>query len=410
MKKILVISPQVIIPPSDGGKKCMYYQIEALFSFDLEISLVMGNDDNDDNNDIIYKTKNYLPKLKHIFVFPRINKKIKNSKFLFKMYEILKWIISLKPRQAQTISLKKNKEKITEYIINNNIDCVILETPFAFEYIEINRVKNKNIKIITIEHNVEYLFRKDCLEKLGMFAAWEIYLTKKYEGKVLKNSNLVIAISPKDEEILKRKFKINNIKYVPTFWREIEKKWKNNETNYIIFSGSLNFYPNYHGIKWFLENIFSKFIIKYPDIKLKITGNVDLKIKNELIKCKNVEFTGFLSNEEMQSILTNCLFMVIPIIKGSGIKIKLLEALSMGIPVIATKHCFEGIPYEWNVEEPYLVSQNKDDFIDKMCLLVQSKKYREEISKKANEFFYKTYGNEKIKTERIYDVLNGVRK
>lgn len=405
MKKILVISPQVIVPPSDGGKKCMYYQIEALLSFDLEVSLVMGNDD---NNGIKDENKGYLSKLKQVLIFPRINKKITKSKFGFKIYEILKWIISLKPRQAQTISSERNKKKVTEYIINNNINYIVLETPFAFEYIEINRIRNKNIKIITIEHNVEYLFRKDCLEKLGIFATWEIYLTKKYEKKVLKNSNLVIAISPKDKEILKRKFKINNIKYISTFWNKTEEKWKNSETNYIIFSGSLNFYPNYHGIKWFLENVFSKFIIKYPNIKLKITGNVDLKIKNELIKYKNIEFTGFLSDEEMQSILTNCLFMVIPIIKGSGIKIKLLEALSMGIPVIATKHCFEGIPYEWNIEEPYLVSQNKDDFIDKMYLLVQSKKYREEISKEANEFFYKTYENEKIKTEKIYDILNGV--
>lgn len=393
MKKILIISPQVILPASDGGKKCIYYQVKILLEYGLDVTLVMGNNTNDNIKQLIDKK---FRDLKKIFIFNRINKKINKQNLFLKFYEVLKWLISLKPRQAQTIYSKKNREIVTKYIIDNKIDCVMLETPFAFEYLDIEKIKKYKVKIITREHNVEYLFRKDCLEKFGVLAFWEIFLTKKYERNVLKISDEIITISPKDRDILRTNFKLNNIKYIPTFWEKAKIKWENTNSNYILFSGSLNFYPNYHGMKYFLKNIYFELNSMHPHIKLKITGSVDEKIKEEFLKYRNIEFTGFLSDEEMKNILKNCLCMVIPIIKGSGIKIKLLEALSMGIPVIATNHCFEGIPYEIGSNIPYLVAKDNKDFIDKLDLLIKDKDFRTKLNIESQKFFYNNYMKFKI--------------
>lgn len=393
MKKILIISPQVVLPANDGGKKCIYYQVKNLLKYKVDITLVMGNNMDDNIRQLVDEK---LGNLKKVFIFNRVNREIKKQNLFFKFYEILKWLISLKPRQAQTIYSKENREIVTKYIIDNKIDYVILETPFAFEYLDIKKIKKYKVKIITREHNVEYLFRKDCLENFGEIAFWEIFLTKRYEKKVLKISDKIITISPKDKEILRNNFKLNNIKYVPTFWEKSKIKWENTDSNYILFSGSLNFYPNYHGMKYFLKNIYFEFSNIHPNIKLKITGSIDEKIKEEFLKYKNVEFTGFLSDEEMKNMLKNCLCMIIPIIKGSGIKIKLLEALSMGIPVIATNHCFEGIPYEIGSNIPYLVAKDNKDFIDKLDLLIKDKDFRTKLNIESQKFFYNNYTQFKI--------------
>ena len=116
MKKCIVISPQVIIPPTDGGKNSMYNHLISLAKIS-NISLVMGN--NDDNNVNKY-LNDYLNNIKKIFVFERVNKKIKKINYLKKCLEIIKWFFSFKPRQAQTIESKKNKNIVTKYIIENN--------------------------------------------------------------------------------------------------------------------------------------------------------------------------------------------------------------------------------------------------------------------------------------------------
>ncbi|MCX4131386.1 MULTISPECIES: glycosyltransferase [Megamonas] len=389
MKKCIVISPQVIIPPTDGGKNSMYNHLISLAKIS-NISLVMGN--NDDNNVNKY-LNDYLNNIKKIFVFERVNKKIKKINYLKKCLEIIKWFFSFKPRQAQTIESKKNKNIVTKYIIENNIDHIILETPFAFEYLDYNILINKDIEIILIQHNVEYLFRKDCLDKYGIFSWWEVYLTKQYEKNVLKKSNRVVTISPKDKEILKNVFSINNIEYLPTPFKENKNKWIGNDSNYILFSGSLEFYPNYHGIKWFIKEIFYEFIKEYPNIKLKITGKVNKKIKKELSTYNNIEFTGFVSDKDLEELLLNCNYMVIPIIKGSGIKIKLLEALSMGIPTIVTEHCYEGMPFDkLKYDDPYLVAKNEKDFISKMRLIINNNDEKLKISNNAKLFFEDIYG------------------
>ena len=389
MKKCIVISPQVIIPPTDGGKNSMYNHLISLAKIS-NISLVMGN--NDDNNVNKY-LNDYLNNIKKIFVFERVNKKIKKINYLKKCLEIIKWFFSFKPRQAQTIESKKNKNIVTKYIIENNIDHIILETPFAFEYLDYNILINKDIEIILIQHNVEYLFRKDCLDKYGIFSWWEVYLTKQYEKNVLKKSNRVVTISPKDKEILKNVFSINNIEYLPTPFKENKNKWIGNDSNYLLFSGSLEFFPHYHGIKWFIKEIFYEFIKEYPNIKLKITGKVNKKIKKELSTYNNIEFTGFVSDKDLEELLLNCNYMVIPIIKGSGIKIKLLEALSMGIPTIVTEHCYEGMPFDkLKYDDPYLVAKNEKDFISKMRLIINNNDEKLKISNNAKLFFEDIYG------------------
>lgn len=388
MEKLLIITPQIIIPPVDGGKMCMYNHID-IFSSSFNVSVVMGNSD-DISQDLIL-SQQYLKKSQQVIMFPRINKKIKKSGLLVKGIECLKWFLSGKPRQAQTIESTKNQQQVTEYAIKNKIDIICLETPYASELIDIEQVKKNGIKVITIEHNVEFHFLKDCLDNFGKLAWLELNRARKYEQRILSQSNLVIGISPIDVIMLQKTFNLKNIKYLPTYLREKNVLWENNKSTYIIFCGSLSFNPNYHGMKWFLENVFMKYIKIYPNIHLKITGKVDRKIQKELSQYSNVEFTGFLSNEELEKTILKTFFAVVPILKGSGIKMKLLEALSYGVPTITTVHGADGIPYE--EEAPYLIGKNEDEILQHMISLTENSHQRKKLGKLGSCFFESIYAS-----------------
>lgn len=399
MKNILIISPQLVFPPVDGGKKCIYHHITMLEN-ENKVSFVMGNVENG------AKLPEKYCGIKNALFFKRNNHRIKKSNIILKIYEILKWLVSGLPRQAQTIFSKTDRKVVMNYIIENAIDVIVLESPYAAEYLEFAIVKKYKIKIVLIEHNVEYLFSKEYLKKFGMLAGIEIKRIFEYEKKIILNSNMVISISKFDAEFIKEKFQIEYVKYLPLYFPPTLISWKINQSNYIIFTGSLEFYPNYNGIKWFLENIFGEYIKKNPSIVLKITGKVSQKKARKILMFNNVQLTGLLSKEEFESLELNCLFAIVPIIKGSGIKMKLLEALSYGIPTIATMHAFQGIPYDRVENVPYLIGENKIEFLKHMLFLTKNEKKREELSKNARAFFHKVYASNSNMERWKNEILN----
>lgn len=384
--KCMIISPQCIVPPYDGGKLCIYSHVRCLEEYFDSVFLVMGNCEHEGD------CLQWFNKNTKVCRIKRTSSKLKGS-FVKKIGVLVKWFLSGVPRQAQTLEGHYKKKEIMSKIKKERVNCVVLETPYASEYVDICELKQSNVKVVLIEHNVEYIFVKDLLHKYGVLSNLEIMRTLEYEKKIINSATDVYALSPKDAAVLNDKFKFNKVKYLPTLSMNKYEKWENTDSNYAIFSGSLSFLPNYEGMKWFLENVWKVYVKANPNLWLKITGKIDDKIKREFSIYPNVEFTGYLNDKDLQKTFLGCLFAVIPIFKGSGIKIKLLEALSYGVPVLATSHCFEGVPYKENNYKisPYFWCVNSDDFIDKIKLLSQNKDMRSMMSQAAIDFYKSNY-------------------
>lgn len=387
MKKIMVISPQPLIPPKNGGMKFKYNLLKGLSEY-YEVHYVMGNCE---EIVTIEQSSKYLSGMKGI-IFERHRPSMKSGNSFIKCAEGLKWLISNKPRAAQTIQNKCDKDKIMKYITENGIEIVVLVTPYSSEYVNVEFLRKRHIKVLLIEENLEKEFVKDLYIEKNIFKRIDIKRVEKYEKRVIDESDFVICISPKDCALLDNE--VNNVSYIPVCYESSSIKWENEESSYILFSGSLSFPHNYNGIKWFIENVFLQYKMKYPQIILKITGDAPEKIKREFLKHEGIVFTGFLSDQEMEKMLSGCLFLISPIITGAGVKIKLIEALSMGIPVVATAHCEEGVPL--NDINAFLVSRDEREFLSNMYMLTESRRYREELSKNALRFFENNYNVKKI--------------
>lgn len=70
---------------------------------------------------------------------------------------------------------------------------------------------------------------------------------------------------------------------------------------------------------------------------------------------------------------------------------KLIEGLSIGIPIVASGHCFEGVPFTTEYEKPYLVSSRTEEYLEHMGCLTESAEVRSSLSRGAVEFFYDTF-------------------
>jgi len=111
--------------------------------------------------------------------------------------------------------------------------------------------------------------------------------------------------------------------------------------NTLIYSGALTYGPNFDAMQFFLSEIFPLIQAQRPAVKLAITGKLDGVPIERLPEHRNVMFTGYL--DDIRPTLARSWVNIVPLRQGGGTRLKILEALAAGTPVVATAKGAEGL-------------------------------------------------------------------
>jgi len=109
----------------------------------------------------------------------------------------------------------------------------------------------------------------------------------------------------------------------------------------LLFIGSFRHLPNAEALSWFVKGVLPLIVKKRPTVKLVIVGSDPPPNLKYLMTNPNVELTGFVA--DIREPLRSCSVFVCPILSGSGIRVKLLEAFAAGIPAVSTSVGAEGL-------------------------------------------------------------------
>ncbi len=288
--------------------------------------------------------------------------------------------------------------KILNLIKKEKFDVVWLDTSLLGNLAQNIKIKiSKNIKIITYFHNCEYDFNLHLLKTSKYIFYFPLILGSKIaEKKSIEYSDLIITISERDSNRLKHLYGRGADLILPVTldkkvaFNYFSDKNKKKHGFILLFVGSL-FYANYQGIKWFIENVMDE--ISNINIKLKIVGKGFEKYKNELER-KNVDVLGTVENIYELYYTTD--FFVSPIFYGSGMKVKTIEAIKYGLPIIGTKETFTGL--ENFIHEIGIECNKKEEFI---YIMKNLNLYYENFDRNrirkifeqnfSNEFLYKKF-------------------
>ena len=163
----------------------------------------------------------------------------------------------------------------------------------------------------------------------------------------------------------------------------------------------------YDGI-WLLDNNVKKGYIEIEgkDVEFYIIGgNPHESLFKYGKKDNNIKITGFISYEEIKKILSESMCMVVPLINGSGIKIKVLEGFSAGIPVLSNNVGMRGIPARNKVD--YLHCEKAEDFIKSIEFLINNPREIEKIGKNGYCFLHEKF-NKRKSAELFIDIIEKV--
>lgn len=149
---------------------------------------------------------------------------------------------------------------------------------------------------------------------------------------------------------------------------------------YIMFCGSLGSIPNAEGLGWFCDEIWPSVLKIFPDLKLLVVGSGELPEKyNHIKQAAGISFTGTV--DDVKFWYNKAAISIVPLLTGSGTRLKILEAMGLGVPVISTSLGAEGINYTDGKD--ILIADSAEVFASKLIQLLKSKNDRMNLQLQA---------------------------
>ena len=382
--KILILSPKVPYPPKDGGAIATLGLARGLAKAGSEITILCLNTKKHYSDvDVIPEKFSGVMKIIPVYHDTEI-------RFTKAMYNL---VFSAQPYNGTRFISAEFESKLISLLQENDFDIVQIEGPYMGYYIPVIK-KYSKAKISLRAHNVEHeiWMRKSSNESNIVTAKYLSVLAKRikhHEEKILNSVDLLVAISEKDQNLL---MKINpglRSVVIPA-GLDLDNYPDLHEPEYpsLFFIGSLDWMPNQEGLIWFLENVWPQ-VQKNTRVTFHVAGRNAPGWLEKKILAKDVVFHGEI--EDAHDFMNRYAIMISPIFSGSGIRIKILEAMMMGKVVISTRMGSEGISYTHG--ENILLADNPSTFAQFISDYSSSRKKYDRIAKSSRNFVIQNFNN-----------------
>jgi glycosyltransferase involved in cell wall biosynthesis len=219
----------------------------------------------------------------------------------------------------------------------------------------------------------------------------QIAKLKKEELRILNALDGIMTIAKNEMEFISK----NKIK-VPAIWipTGLEKaKAQSQYGNDFFHIGAMDWSPNRKAIQWFVKHVWSSYPEKEGNL-LHLAGKGLLDDEFDELGIKNHG-----SVESSQVFMCGQGIMVVPLFEGSGLRIKIIEAGALGVPIIATTKAVEGIGL--TAGEHYFEANNAEAFIGAMLLLSNDVSLRRKVGENLRQFVQENFDQNELNRKLI---------
>jgi glycosyltransferase involved in cell wall biosynthesis len=173
----------------------------------------------------------------------------------------------------------------------------------------------------------------------------------------------------------------------------------------LIYSGALTYSANFDAMEFFLRDIFPLVKAQRPDVSLRITGGYDGAPVEQLPLGHGVDLTGYL--EDIRPAVAQSWACVVPLRVGGGTRLKILEAMALGTPVVSSSKGAQGL--EATHGEDILIANTPVEFADAVLRLLDDRALRARLAANGRRLVESRYGWEVI-GEKLDQLLRKVVK
>lgn len=360
-KKLLFVTAFVPNPAAAGEKVSMLLIEDLSKHYDVDLAY--------------FKYKNlpeYKPSLPNINVL-----RVENISTLSKLWGMLH-VPFLYPLFATRYS-PNFKRWLHKQVKSVHYDYIVFDHSQMLYYSK--KLKTDAFKILFSQ---DVMYQRVCRTH-GRFMTWWV---KKTENYCLHQENSVcFAPSKKDADLVKNVYGIHSEYSMPYMDKKVHTALPEKTSNELAFMGKWSRDDNVDGVKWFFEKV-APLIKKKVEVVIYGRNFPSEVLHNPNPNSVHVEITGFVDNPYPR--IANSLLLLAPIFTGAGIKVKVLEALGCGTPVVGTDVAFEGISDEY--KDFMILAETPQAFADAINNISFSIDERRAMKKK----FLDTYSHANI--------------
>lgn len=287
--------------------------------------------------------------------------------------------------------------QILEIIKSEKIDVVHFESSYTGFFLG-KRLRKFGVKTVLGTENIEFMLYYDYAKSLKRFylkpfVYYQAKRLKEEELSMVRNADSVTTITKQESEILekltgaKSSIVANGIE-PKTFSYSYDKTIKNN----LLFVGNFMYFPNVDAIDFFYNQVFPKLNRK---LSLTIIGKkIEEKFKFKEKRIVTHDFVEDIISEYRKSDM-----LIFPIRIGGGTNFKVLEAMALGIPIVAQPQRLAGL--EAVSEVHFLKAESAEDYAEQIERLYNDDELRSKISSNARKLIEEKYAWKEIGMELL---------
>lgn len=391
MKRILIISHKSPYAPLDGGVLAIRNFFEALckhpsfevFMFCIETDKHKHNPTNE------------------------IGAKYCESHFIdtsLKPVSALSHLLKGKSYNLSRFYDKALSDKIQVHLNENSYDYILFESLFSTVYL--NDLKaNFSGKFLYRSHNVEYKIwdnltsrEKNPLKKwyLGQLTS----TLKTYENNLHHQVDSIFSISKDDLNYYKANTTVPS--YLLFFIRSQKDRRKTINSKAFFHLASMDWQPNLEAVDWFVEQVWKDVYKEDNSLVLYLAGKC---MPQQYFQMEAYGIKAFDYIDEGDTFMQEYGTLVVPLFTGSGIRIKVVDALSINVPVLSTQIGVSGIGLEKDTH--YLEANSSEDFKTSILRIGKKDVDLGEMVKKSKIFAHENFEEHSV-IERFFHQLNQI--
>lgn len=407
--KILWLSHFAPYPPKGGASQRSYNMLKQLSKY-ADVSLLslapyskiasFFNNYEAGMEEIEHELGKYCDEIRLI---PHGRHKRQTAKTL----NALKSLVRNDSYDVVCLESKELEKSLTKALAENNYDAIHLDTIGLWPY-----VANLDIPLILNHHNIE----SQMLQRRASKTSWPLsQYIRSQESKLQKleiqagaKARINVTCSRDDGQRLSE-IGIDNVAEIPN---GVDLSYFSRRQNYqatesgidLIFAGGLEWYPNRDAMIFFAKKVWPQLKAKPQAATMTVVGRGSIPLLNDIAATdSSFKVAGFVP--DVRTYLEQASIYVCPIRDGGGTKLKVLDALGMGIPLIAHPIACEGI----NVRngEHVIFAETPKQFCDAILSLSAAPELKMKLSANGRQLIEEQYCYNKIgeKMAKVYQLI-----
>ena len=384
--KILVIGSRVPYPLHDGGAIATFNMLKGLSDAGVEVHYYSINTKKHFvNNSTLIKQFSFLKSIKTFYLDTEI--------------KLLPALTSFFSGSSYNLDRFYNLDFETElihYIQSQTFDIIHFEGLYIAKY-AFNISQSSNTPMILRQHNIEYKIwetlasNTKAIHKKILFKYFAKQI-KQFETRAFDLFDGISTIAKTDELVISQNHYLNILTTIPAgIINNVNSNESKVNSKFVYHIGSMEWIPNQQAMLWFAENVWKLVINKIPDAHFYMAGK---NMPEEFSKLQTENFHVVGQVEDLKAFTADKSILVVPLMSGSGIRIKTIEGMfakkvivstsigAKGIDVIDRKHCF--------------IADNAEAFANALIELIQNTELRDTVSENGYQLALSNYDNQSV--------------